>query len=106
MSQGKVCKINQLGEKDHDGSYICKVCGRQVKTKEAKTEGWHYSIIHSDNSLNFDHTNIKYYASEDVEYVCREHYRTLSKDDAKQFVKVGYPYEESILTDQQNILIF
>ena len=93
-------RINELGEFSSDEQYICKVCMRQATENQAKEERWYYSVQKKDD---LDTQNLQYFDFNDVEYVCHEHYKTLDKEEALNYVEIGYPYYSSLQLNNNNI---
>ncbi len=96
-------KVNELGEKISKEKYICKVCKREVLKDMAEKEEWYYCVNKKEESHD---QNIQYFNCSDVEYVCNEHYKTLSDKESPEFVEIGYPYFSSLLINNQNITTF
>ena len=96
-------KINEMGEKVSKDRYICRTCKRKVTEEEAREEGWHYCI---NRETDVGGEAIQYFNSEDVEYVCNKHYKTLPDDESPKFVEIGYPYYSSLLINNHNITTF
>ncbi len=93
-------KINELGEKSNKEKYSCRACKREVSLQDARQEAWHYCIEGKEDAAN------QSFGPEAVEYVCQEHYRTLSAEESPRFVEIGYPYFSSLLIDNKNISTF
>jgi len=96
-------KVNELGEKSSEEKYVCRTCRREVTKNVAGREGWYYCIKRGENMGG---GIMQYFNSDDVEYVCSEHYRTLSDKESLKFVAMGYPYYSSLLALNQNITTF
>lgn len=94
-------KVNGLGIQTDEGKYVCKVCKREVNKENAEKEQWHYCI-----TIDKEPLDKQYFSFNDIEYVCHEHYRTLSSEESQKFVQLGYPYFSSLLVDNKNIVSF
>ncbi len=95
--------INELGEKNSREKYICRTCKREVLQEDARKEKWYYYI---NKKEGISSQNMQYFDFNDVEYVCNEHYKTLSEEESPKFVEIGYPYYPSLLINNQNITTF
>ena len=95
--------INEMGEKSPDKNYVCKVCKREITLNKVKEEEWYYCISEKEKIRE---KNIQFYSNDKVEYVCNEHYNTLSKKESTNYVEVGYPYYPSLLMNKQKISTF
>jgi hypothetical protein len=96
-------KVNQFGEKHSKEKYICRVCKRKVPLGKAREDEWYYCIKGKGTAEDKDN---QFFNQEDVEYVCNEHYKTLSDKESPGFVAIGYPYYTSISMSDHNITTF
>ncbi|MDD5066018.1 MAG: hypothetical protein PHF84_03110 [bacterium] len=95
--------IDELGIKWGREKYICRVCRRKVTKKAAEREEWYYRVKGKEKGTG---KSLQYFYPNEVEYLCYEHFRTLPRHEAVQFVVVGYPYFSSRLMGRENISSF
>lgn len=95
--------INELGEKLNKEKYACKVCQRKVVLDKAKEEEWFFCIHNESSSTEKE---LQHYNMENVDYVCNEHYKTLSEGESAKYVEIGYPYFSSLLLSDKSIITY
>lgn len=97
--------VNELGEQISNDKYICNACKKEKIKDEAVKKEWYYTIKDYDTQSKTDSSEMQTFPIDNVEYLCKEDYNKLSKEEAKNFAKLGYPFSSSFLNDN-NILTY